>query len=132
MRSTEAGRSAGALPRLLLLVLLMLGVAAMHTLGHLDGHDAPQPSATGMLHAESAHSPVPGSGSGDAPGKAPDPASACLAIMAALLALAPLVPLVAGLACAWLRSHPGWPVPRRLRGPPPLSLILTRTVVLRT
>ncbi|TMR95770.1 hypothetical protein [Nonomuraea basaltis] len=132
MRSTEVGRPAGMLPRLLLLVLLMLGVAAMHTLGHVVGHDAPQPSATGMLHAEGAHSPVPDSGSGDAPSGAPDPASVCLAILAALLVLAPLGPRIAGLAAAWLRSHPGRRIPRPLRGPPPLSLILTRTVVLRT
>lgn len=120
------------LPRLLLLVLLMLGVAAMHTLGHLDGHDTPQPSVTGMIHAEGAHSPVPDSGSDDAPSGASDAASVCLAILAALLALAPLGLRSASLAGAWLRSHPGRRVPRPFRGPPPLSLILTRTVVLRT
>ena len=120
------------LPRLLLLVLLMLGVVSMHTLGHLDGHEAPQRSAAGMLHAEGAHSPTPDSGSGEAPSGTPDTASICLAILAALLVLTPLGVRIAGLPDAWLRSCVGRRVPLPPRGPPPLSLILMRTVVLRT
>jgi hypothetical protein len=132
MGAKEEGRPAGMLPRLLLLVLLMLGVAAMHTLGHIDDHDTPQPSAVGMHHGVGAHSPVPDSGSGDAPNGVPDTASVCLAILAVLLTLAPLALRITGLIDAWLRSRLGRRVARLLRGPPPLSLILTRTVVLRT
>ncbi|MGW3347893.1 hypothetical protein ACWDA3_31755 [Nonomuraea rubra] len=132
MWSAEAERSVGMLPRLLLLVLLMLGVVAMHTLGHLDGHDAPQPSASGRMHAPGAHVPVTDPGSDDAPGETPEAASMCLAILAALLVLVPLALRIARLAGAWLRSRLGRRGRRLLRGPPPLSLTLTRTVVLRT
>ena len=126
-------RLASALPRLLLLVLLMLGVAAMHTLGHVGDHDAPRSPAIGMLHAHGTHVLVPDPGSGEAPSGTPDIGSVCLAILAALLVLAPFGLRISVTSLeAWLRSRFGRCVPILLRGPPPLPLMLIRTVVLRT
>ncbi|MGW4475070.1 hypothetical protein ACWENQ_35850 [Nonomuraea sp. NPDC004354] len=172
----------GALSRLLLLVLLMVGVAAMHTFGHLDNrHDATPHTTTGAFHPEGAHPARPDDGPnrpqadpgrpdadsshpdagpghpqanpghpdagpgrpdadpgradadpGHAPGGAPGTVSICLAIIAALLALAPLRMRLADPFDAWLRPGTGRRAPPALAGTPPLSLTLTRTVVLRT
>ncbi|MET9342137.1 hypothetical protein [Nonomuraea sp. NPDC003804] len=172
----------GALSRLLLLVFLVVGVAAMHTFGHLDNrHEATPHATTGALHPEGAHPTRPDAGPirpqadpgrpdvdsshpdagpghpqanpghpdadpgradadpgradadpGHAPGGAPGTVSICLAIIAALLALAPLRMRLADPFDAWLRPGAGRRAPPALAGTPPLSLTLTRTVVLRT
>ncbi|MEU8249687.1 hypothetical protein [Nonomuraea sp. NPDC048916] len=121
------------LPRLLLLLLLTLGVVAMHTLGHLDGHDAPPSAATGALHVEGGHLAVPDSDSGTVPSGTPDTASICLTILVTLVTLALLRVRRAGPLDAWSRdgSRLAQHVTGLLRGPPPLSLTPKHTVVLR-
>jgi len=133
VRLRPGGRLVGLLPPLLLAVLLALGLAAMHTLGHLGGHGAPPPNPATAIHAEGDHSAVPGSGHGGMPSESPDAASICLAILAALVVFAvPLLHLAGMLrARAQERPHLRWRVAGSLRGPPG-ALVLTRTVVLRT
>ncbi|MEV4113462.1 hypothetical protein [Nonomuraea sp. NPDC049695] len=122
---------ADLLPTLLLAVLLALGLAAMHTLGHLDGHDAPMPVAAGTIHAEGGHSAS--HQGGEAPSENHDIASVCLAILATLILLAlPLLHLASLFdAQSRHRSRLRRLVAGSLRGPP-AALLLTRTVVLRT
>lgn len=126
-------RTEGLLSRLLLAVLLTLGVAAMHTFGHIDGPHAPLPDTSSALHISGDHSTTPDSHHGGAPSETPGPASLCLAILVGLLVL--VIPLLylAGLfdarpqehTCAWLRGRGS------LRAPP-ICLVLIRAVVLRT
>nr|WP_152992470.1 hypothetical protein [Nonomuraea pusilla] len=138
MRSGRERRAADVVPWLLLAVLLALGVAAMHTLGHLGAPtsrttvaapaDPTGPSHSGMEHATGAHH-----GSGTAPDAAHDTAFACLTVLAAAVVLTLPLATLRGLG----GTSPGLPAAARRRRPapqrgPPLSLVLTRTVVLRT
>ncbi|MER7506133.1 hypothetical protein AB0L05_25135 [Nonomuraea pusilla] len=130
MRSGRERRAAGVVPWLLLAVLLTLGVAAMHTLGHLGApmaHPA-NPADPGMTQVSAAHH-----GSGTPRDGGHDSAFTCLTILAAAVVLA--LPLSALPIPGW--TSPSRPGAARRRRPapqrgPPLSLVLTRTVVLRT
>lgn len=121
----------GLLPPLLLAVLLALGLAAMHTLGHVGAQNQPLPVTAGVVHAHDGHSPMPGHGG--APNGSHDTASICLAIAASLIVLALPMLLVAGLFTSLSSglSHMGRRAARWLRGPP-AALVLRRTFVLRT
>ncbi|MCK2215256.1 hypothetical protein MF672_015880 [Actinomadura sp. ATCC 31491] len=143
----------------LLAVLLAVGLAAMHTLGHIGGpapcHSAGrQPAHYRLAHCHDAYAPsaAPGDAGGhrspasathggtthggeDPGGEDPrgDAAAVCLAILAALVVFA--VPLLhlAGLIVARTRDRlpAEWHLAATLRGPP-AALVLMRTVVLRT
>ncbi|MFI6926018.1 hypothetical protein ACIBIZ_39195 [Nonomuraea spiralis] len=122
----------GLLPPLLLAVLIALGLAAMHTLGHVGGQNQPLPVSAGVVHAHDGQSSMPGHGG--TPDGGHDTAPICLAVAAGLIALAlPLLLHVAGLFTSSSSglARMGWRVARWLRGPPD-ALVLRRTVVLRT
>lgn len=113
--------------RLMLLVVLSLGVVAMHTLGHLDGHDMSSPAT--HLSMQATPSGV-GVGAAEAPDDSAMAGWMCLAIVGVGVALL-FVRLRSrsardALAQAGSRML-SWS--RSLRGPPFASL--TRTVVLR-
>ncbi|MEV4574073.1 hypothetical protein AB0K16_12530 [Nonomuraea jabiensis] len=114
--------------RLMLLVVVALGVVAMHTLGHVNGHGGmPQPASHSSMQA--LHS-----GAGMTAGEEPDENGAagwvCLAILGVAVAL---LFFRLGTREAFGASAPTDLSPqswcRPLRAPPALSL--TRTVVLR-
>ncbi|MER5425172.1 DUF6153 family protein [Streptosporangium roseum] len=97
--------------RLLLLITLVLGIAGMHTLGHADHGKEPSGTAGHGVAAEHRSPepalmspPAPESGDGrrvsDPVGDLPrlDPASVCLAVLTALLAL------LLGALWAWRRA----------------------------
>ncbi|MBG0830153.1 hypothetical protein HS041_20515 [Planomonospora sp. ID67723] len=102
-------RSAVRAGRWTLLLALVLGVAGMHTLGHLD-HERRHDGVTASGHAPAAghgharaHLPPatadgtqPVSGLGDLPAGF-DPTSVCLAVLASVLLV------VAGALWAWIR-----------------------------
>ncbi|YCK39811.1 hypothetical protein ACNF49_38850 [Actinomadura sp. ATCC 39365] len=128
---TSRGEREGLLPPLLLAVLVALGLAAMHTLGHVGVRNEPPPVPAGVVHADDGRSSMPGHGG--APDGGHDTAPVCLAVAAGLVALALPVLHLAGLfgSSSSGPSHVGWRVAGRLRGPPD-ALVLRRTVVLRT
>ncbi|MFI6183748.1 hypothetical protein ACIA8R_50025 [Nonomuraea sp. NPDC051191] len=131
MTSGRKGRPAGLLPPALLAVLIALGLAAMHTLGHVGGQNQPLPVSAGAVQAHDGPSSMPDHGG--APGGGHDTAPICLAIAAGLIALALPLLHVAGLLTppSGGLARLGWRIARRLRGPPD-ALVLRRTVVLRT
>ncbi|MEV4471303.1 hypothetical protein [Nonomuraea sp. NPDC049504] len=133
MRLRQSGRRAGLLPALLLATLLALGLAAMHTLGHVGGHDVPSPAPVAMIPGGSAHSAAPVPDHGGVPSENLGSAAICLAILAALVLFAvPLLHLTRIFdARTDRRPIVKWPGSGLLRGPPAV-LMLTRTVVLRT
>jgi hypothetical protein len=143
MNRTTAREQAVGRGRLTLLVVLVLGVAGMHTLGHVGdtGHHA-APAALGhadndvtLVHAPTDQPPA-ASGTGETPGDGPslDLFAVCLAVLGAasiLLGMARTGRLCRGHA----RLQRAVRAPRRAgRGPPsrPLGLRLAVVSVSRT
>lgn len=124
--------------RSLLAVLLTLGVALMHTLGHpATGHD-------GRTHVPAAHGVVDGlfaasypdllAGAADMPmpGRhGMDPTLMCLAVLTALLVLAVAVALSVLRFAALRPPLPTRALGRRSRGPPGVGRTLATLSVLR-
>ncbi|MFI6394966.1 hypothetical protein [Nonomuraea sp. NPDC050540] len=102
-------RARPAVLRLMMLVVLALGILAMHSLGHPQGHDM----APAMSHASAQTPPAD---------PAPDDGWICLALLGA--AGSPILTLSAlGTAPGALVPRRPWTTirPRRLRGPPLVS-----------
>ncbi|MFW5420151.1 hypothetical protein J0910_26395 [Nocardiopsis sp. CNT-189] len=132
-RGPLAGRGASARLRALVLLCVLFGVGAMHTLGHLESHGhggAPPAAVAAQAHPDAAaghaapsgpHSP----GGGGAPLPPLDPASVCLAlagaVLTALLATA-AAHTRSPLPAALFRAVPAPPVPAVRRPPAPPSL----------
>ncbi|MEW1839403.1 hypothetical protein AB0392_15750 [Nonomuraea angiospora] len=114
--------------RLMLLMVVALGVVAMHTLGHVNGHGG-MPQAAGHSSMQPLH---PGAGmvSGEEPNESGAAGWVCLAILGVAVAL---LFCRLGAREAFGASAPTSLSPRSwsrlLRAPPIQSL--TRTVVLR-
>ncbi|HEY3506558.1 MAG TPA: hypothetical protein VGN37_27695 [Actinocatenispora sp.] len=122
----------------LLAVLLALGVALMHTLGHpATGHDgrAHVPAAHGAvdglfaasypdLPADAADMPMPGR-------HGMDPTLVCLAVLTALLVLAVTVALSVRRFAALRPPVPARALGRRSRAPPGVGRTLATVSVLR-
>lgn len=126
----QHGGGAGPIRSILLAVLLALGLAAMHTLGHVRGGETmPVPADVSIAMSHEATST---SHHGGTPSADHDVASVCLAILASLLLL--IVPLLsfAGLfESPQERARKSRHSAESLRGPP-TAVVLKRTVVLRT
>lgn len=128
---TAGGR---ALPRLLLLVSVFLGVLAMHTLGQETHSDHVLPSRTAMHMAAGhvAHAKVPAV----TERKKQDPADVMAICLAVLLSIAVLAgprwrALFAARPAAGLRSIVAAAGGAGSRSPPGLGLALTRVAVIR-
>ncbi|MEU8142203.1 hypothetical protein [Nonomuraea sp. NPDC048901] len=111
-------------PRLMLLMLVVLGVMAMHTIGHAGEHDSPMVGNHASLSDVISHS-------GQHPGDPTTSAWVCLAILGVAAGWLLLRPRSgsAGQAPSHAGSRGGLWFSRSLRGPPPPEL--TRLVVLR-
>ncbi|WP_433436544.1 hypothetical protein [Nonomuraea sp. CA-141351] len=117
-----------AAQRLLLLMLLATGVAAMHTVGHLDGHLSSPSHGVHLVHAAETSLSV-GAESGHAPSEPATSVWMCLAVLG--LGMAWLLRLLFVAVFDFLTAVGSrvrlWP---DLGRGPPLPL-LTRMVVLR-
>ncbi|MFF5085780.1 DUF6153 family protein [Streptomyces niveus] len=140
MNARGYGRVGSALGRLLLIVVLALGVFAMHTVGHPDESYASESGAGAMAHASDEPAPAPEPApphpsSADEPvmgmdGMSMDMASLCLAVLSTWALAALLLAAFTRRAdlftdpLAGLRVAP-WP------NPPPRTPELTLLSVLR-
>ncbi|MFJ6823708.1 MULTISPECIES: DUF6153 family protein [Streptomyces] len=140
MNARGYGRVGSALGRLLLIVVLALGVFAMHTVGHPDEPGASESGAGAMVHASGEPAPPPEPApphpsAADEPvmgmdGMSMDMASLCLAVLSTWALAALLLAAFARRADVFTDPLAGLRVAPR-PNPPPRTPELTLLSVLR-
>ncbi|MEU9747566.1 DUF6153 family protein [Streptomyces niveus] len=140
MNARGYGRVGSALGRLLLIVVLALGVFAMHTVGHPDESGASESGAGAMVHASGEPAPPPEPApphpsAADEPvmgmdGMSMDMASLCLAVLSTWALAALLLAAFARRADVFTDPLAGLRVAPR-SNPPPRTPELTLLSVLR-
>ncbi|MFB8444203.1 DUF6153 family protein [Streptomyces niveus] len=140
MNARGYGRVGSALGRLLLIVVLALGVFAMHTVGHPDESGASESGAGAMVHASGEPAPPPAPApphpsAADEPvmgmdGMSMDMASLCLAVLSTWALAALLLAAFARRADVFTDPLAGLRVAPR-PNPPPRTPELTLLSVLR-
>ncbi|MGW8456888.1 DUF6153 family protein [Streptomyces niveus] len=141
MNARGYGRVGSALGRLLLIVVLALGVFAMHTVGHPDESYASESGAGAMVHASGEPAPPPEQPAPPHPSAADEPvmgmdgmsmdmASLCLAVLSTWALAALLLAAYARRADVFTDPLAGLRVAPR-PNPPPRTPELTLLSVLR-
>ncbi|MFD7519629.1 hypothetical protein ACFV85_33020 [Streptomyces niveus] len=135
MNARGYGRVGSALGRLLLIVVLALGVFAMHTVGHPDESGASESGAGAMVHASGEPAPPPEPApphpsAADEPVMGMDMASLCLAVLSTWALAALLLAAFARRADVFTDPLAGLRVAPR-PNPPPRTPELTLLSVLR-